>query len=167
LANVNVNPGVLTLSAVAAGAPGADQLQLVEQVTPPSSNSKNIMPLVLDLEFDLSVAPAGATTTPSVGSSSNLEAQTYLNGLLLGTVASQGVVPGVPGVPGTFLDQNTTVTVNESFVGAISKSQSYTEMFDIADPGSGGGTAPEPASLGLLGLAVVAFAGTRARIRRK
>lgn len=175
VANVNVNPGVLTLSAVAAGVPGADQLQLVEQVTPPTSNSPNIMPLVLDLQFDVSVAPTGAPTTPGAStgqtSSANSETQTYLNGFLLATVASQGLVPAVAGVPGTFLDQNTTVAVNESFIGAISKSQSYTESFAIADPGSGitsvtPAPAPEPASFALIGLAAIAIARTRASIRR-
>jgi hypothetical protein len=105
LANVNVNPGVLTMSAVAAGVTGADQLQLVERLTPQAGSLPKGSPVIVDLDFDLSVTStlASAVSQPEP---SNTEIQTYLNAGLLGTLASQGIVPGVPGVNGTFLNRS-------------------------------------------------------------
>jgi hypothetical protein len=163
VANVNVTPSVLTLNAVSSATGGADQLQLVQQVTPPSGNVlTDGMPLILDLTFELSVTP---TTQPGFhmprtsGPPDNSEFQTYLNGLLLTSVSSHGHILSIPGVNGSFLDQNTTVAVNDIFiVGENSGTNTFSETFDIADPKNtnlGAPTAPEPASLAFVGLAAI------------
>jgi hypothetical protein len=163
VANVNVTPSVLSLNAVSTAAGGVDQLQLVQQVTPPSGSAlTNGMPLILDLNFDLSVTP----TPPSVfrmprtpAPPDNSELQTYLNGLLLATISSHGYVLGSSGVDGTFLNQGTTVAVNDIFiVDENSGANTFSETFDIADPEDtklGAPSAPEPASLAFLGLAAI------------
>jgi hypothetical protein len=160
---VNVTPSVLTLDAVSSTTGGVDQLKLVQQVTPPSGNVlTNGMPLILDLNFDVSVTPTAASgfrmpRTPDPPDNSEL--QTYLNGLLLTSFAGHGHVLSVPGVDGTFLDHNTIIAVNDIFiVDENSGTNTFSEAFDIADPEAthlGSPSAPEPASIAFLALAAI------------
>jgi hypothetical protein len=172
----NVSPAPVNLTAVVAGVPGADQLQLSEQITPPTGNSlPNGMPIILDLTFNLSITSTVAPPTlhtPGFGAPpENSEAQTYLNGLLLGTLASHGFNPNVPGVEGTFLTQQTNVEVNDIFIASeASGTNIFSETFDMADADSENAAppaeAPEPPSVAFLG-AAAAFTAAVAVIRAR
>jgi hypothetical protein len=118
------------------------------------------MPLILDLAFNVSVTTT--LTTPGPTPPENSQTQTYLNGLLLATIASQGFIPGVSHVDGSFLDQETTVAVDGIFiVSQDSGTNMFSESFDIADADNGDSSTgtppstPEPGTFTLLGSAAV------------
>lgn len=152
ISNVNVTPAVLSLNATTSSVSGAGELQLITQATP-----SNHQPLVLDLSFDLSVTTTLISSGPAPPQ--NSEFQLYLDGLLLGTQASQGYVPGVPGVDGSFLNPETTIAVSDIFIlGGNAGTNMFSESFALANPGDANQTppsAPEPAGLALLGLAAI------------
>ena len=162
-ADLNVTPSVLSISAVNTPVAGADQLTLSELLNPPNGLPAGL-PLILDLEFDVSIA---ATSPPATGmprtpsQPDNNEFQTYLNGLLLSTLSTNGSVPRVPGVSGTFLNTQTNIVVNDIFVvNENSGANMFSETFDIADPKSQSGnqtppSAPEPPCFALIGLAAM------------
>ena len=81
---------------------------------------------------------------------------------MLALGASQGFIPGVSHVDGSFLDQETTVAVDGIFiVSQDSGTNMFSESFDIAEPNNGDGSTgtppstPEPATFALFGSAAV------------